>query len=95
MFKVVFDGVPALKMIPFEETDQETLYLSSDQRQVMVKDPDGEFVVFDLESHQITVYRWNNSEALLDNHPACAAFYPAETVKVSMSFEVVGVKDAI
>lgn len=95
MFKVVFDGVPALKMIPFEDTDHETLYLSSDQCQVMVKDLDGEFVVFDLDSHQISVYHWNNADGLLENHPSCAAFYPAETVKVSMAIEVVGVKDAI
>ena len=94
MFKVVFDGVPALKMIPFEDTDHETLYLSSDQRQVMFKDADGEFVVFDLEFHKITVYHWNNADGLLENHRACAAFYPAETVKVSMAIQVVGVKDA-
>ena len=95
MFKVVFDGVPALKMIPFEDTDHGTLYLSSDQCQVMVKDVDGEFVIFDLDSHQISVYHWNNSDTLLENHHACAAFYPAETVKVSMAIQVVGVKDAI
>lgn len=95
MFKVVFNGVPALKMIPLEDTDHETLYLSSDQNQVMVKDSDGEFVIFDLTSNQLSVYQWNNADGLLEKHPACAAFYPAETVKVSMSIEVVGVKYAI
>lgn len=95
MFKVVFNGVPALKMIPFDDTDHGILYLSSDQCQVMVKDSDGYFVVFDLNSEQLNVYHWNNSDGLLENYPACAAFYPAETVKVSMSFEILGVKDAI
>ncbi len=52
-------------------------------------------VIFDLDSHQISAYHWNNSDTLLENHPACAAFYPAETVRVSMAIQVVGVKDAI
>lgn len=95
MFKVVFDGVPALKMIPFEDIDGETLYLSSDQSTVMLKDGDGEFVVFDLDSRQVVVYRWDCRVELLENHPSCATFYPAETVKVSMAIQVVGVKDAI
>lgn len=95
MFKVVFDGVPALKMIPFEDIDHETLYLSSDQCHVMVQNVEGDFVIFDLDSHQISVYHWDNSDTLLENHPACVAFYPAETVKVSMAIQVVGVKDAI
>lgn len=95
MFKVVFDGVPALKMISLDDIDHETFYLSSDQSAALFKDGDGEFIVFDLDSHRISVYHWNNSDTLLENHPACAAFYPAETVKVSMAIQVVGVKDAI
>ena len=90
MFKVVFDGVPTLKMIPIEAIDGETFYLSSDQSTVLLKDGDGEFVVFDLDSRQIIVYHWNCRVELLENHPSCSTFYPAETVKVSMAFEIVG-----
>lgn len=94
MFKVVFDGVPTLKMIPLEAIDGETFYLSSDQSTVLLKDGDGEFVVFDLDSRQVIVYHWNCRVELLENHPYCATFYPAETVKVSMAFEISGVKGA-
>ena len=95
MFKVVFDGVPVLKMISLDDIDHETFYLSSDQSAVLFKDGDGEFVIFDLAFHKISVYHWNDSDTLLENHPACAAFYPDETIKVSMAIQVVGVKDAI
>lgn len=94
MFKVVFDGVPTLKMIPIEAIDGDTLYLSSDQSTVMLKDGGGDFVVFDLDSRQIIVYRWDCRVELLENHHSCSSLYPAETVKVSMAFEISGVKGA-
>lgn len=94
MFKVNFSGVPALKMIPLDDIDHETFYLSSDQSAVLFKDGDGEFVVYDLDSNQIQVYHWNCVDELKENHPSCSAFYPAEVVKISMAFEIVGGGDA-
>lgn len=89
MFQVNFSA-PALKMVPFEDIDNETLYLSSDQSAVLFKDGDGEFVVYDLDSRQVRVYHWDCAIELKENHPSCVAVYPAEVVKVSMAFEIVG-----
>ncbi|MGL4517150.1 MAG: hypothetical protein ACRCUH_10740 [Shewanella sp.] len=94
MFKVNFSGVPALKMVPFEEIDNGTLYLSSDQSAVLFRDSDGEYIVYDLDSRQVLVYHWDCALELRENHPSCSALYPAEVVKVSMAFEIVGGSDA-
>lgn len=90
MFSYNIGGVPALKMVPLDEIDHETPYLSSDQESIVVKDNDGSIVVFGLKDSAFNVYAWNDSSSLLENNPGCAMFYPSESVKVSIRLEIMG-----
>lgn len=90
MFTFNIGGVPALKMIPLDELDSDTCYLSGDQSTVVCKDSDGNFAVFTLDPKGFELYQWNDSDSLLDNNPSCSIFFPSETVKISLRLEIMG-----
>ena len=91
MFTFNIGGTPALSMLALSDIDVDTLYLSSDQKAVIMQDSrEGGHIVFDLVSNDIQIYDCNEQSEIIENHPALAVLFPSETVKVAMRLEIMG-----
>ena len=90
MFKVTVSGTTVLPLLALEDIDRNTLYLASDQKSVVMQDDRGNgHVVFDLNTHEITIY-FSDSCEITENHPGLAVVFPSETVSISLSLEIRG-----
>lgn len=91
MFEFNIGGVPALKMLPLEETSPNTFYLTADQRCVICREPrDDGYIVFDLKDKDITVFCDGEVSELLHNYSGASMVFPAGTVSVSLSLSING-----
>ena len=91
MFKVTVSGTPALSLLALEDIDLNTLYLASDQKSVVMQDDrENGHVVFDLKTHEITVYGFSEISEITENHPGLAVVFPSEMVIISLSLEIMG-----
>lgn len=91
MFNVNIGGTPSLSMVALEDIDRNTLYLASDKKSVIMQDDrENGHVVFDLNTNEITVYSYNDTSEITENHPGLAVVFPSESVSVSLSMEIMG-----
>lgn len=89
MFEVKMTGTPALNLIPLEEMDTDTLYLSADQKCVVMQDRENlNYVVFDLEFPSIRIYDSYSTTELKENNAGAALLLPKENASVIMKFEI-------
>ena len=90
MFKVTVSGPTVLPLLALEDIDRNTLYLASDQKSVVMQDDRGNgHVVFDLNTHEITIY-FSDSFEITENHPGLAVVFPSETGSISRALEIRG-----
>jgi hypothetical protein len=89
MFEVKMMGSPALNLILLEDMDTDTLYLSADQKCVVMQDRENlNYVVFDLVSPSIRVYEQFDTAELGEVHKGAALLLPKENASVVMKFEI-------
>ena len=91
MFKVTVGGTPALSLLALEDIDRNTLYLASDQKSIVMQDDrENGRVVFDLITHEITLYSYRDTSEIVETYPGLAVVFPSETVIISLSLEIMG-----
>lgn len=96
MFTFNIGGVPALKMIPIDQIERNTFYLTADQRCVVCREPrDDSYIVFDLKEEDITVFCEGGISDLLDNYSGASMVFPAGTVEISLNLAINGGRDAV
>lgn len=89
MFEVSMSGSPALNLIPLEDIDTDTLYLSADQKCVVMQDRENlNYVVFNLTHPSIQVYDSFSTTELKENNAGAALLLPKENATVIMKLEI-------
>lgn len=89
MFQVSITGYPALNLIPLEDMDTDTLYLSADQKCVVMQDRENlNYVVFDLAHPSIQVYDSYSTTELKENNAGAALLLPKENASIIMKLEI-------
>lgn len=91
MFNVNIGGTPALSMVALTDIDSDTLYLSSDQKSVVMKDSrEGGHIVYDLKAKDVLIFTCHEESEIIENYPGLAVVFPSESVVISMSLEIMG-----
>lgn len=89
MIKVNFNKSPALSLISVYEIDDDTPYLSSDNRFIIIKSDYDKYIVFDLEfNKEIKAYDETGFKDLAYDNPSILMLFPNGTTNIGFSITI-------